>query len=139
MAVNTKPMFVGKTKGTGTTWTNSDAAATKKTVFTAAASEGSLLTALAVTSSDTSDRVFNLYLNDGSTDFLIGSKSVSAATGTAAAPSLNFMADTITFPFLSPDGLLVPYGWAVKLENVTQVTAAKTVTFVALGGDFVLG
>lgn len=139
MAVNTKPMFIGKTKGQGTTWTNSDAAATKKTVFTAAASEGSLLTALAVTSTDTSDRVFNLYLNDGSTDFLIGSKTANAGAGTGALAGLNLLADTAAFPFLSPDGLLVPYGWSVKLENATQVTAAKTVTMVALGGDFVLG
>lgn len=139
MAVNTKPMFVGKTKGTGTTWTNSDAANTKKTVFTAAATEGSMLTALACTSSDTSDRVFNLYMNDGSTDFLVGSKTAGAGAGTGALGGLNFMADMAAFPFLTADGLLVPYGWSVKLENATQVTAAKTVTFVALGGDFVLG
>jgi len=139
MAVNTKPMFVGKTNGKGTTWTNSDAANTKKTIFTGGASEGSMLTAIAVTSSDTSDRVFNIYLNDGSTDFLIGSKTVTAGVGVAAASGLNLLADTTAFPWLSPDGLLVPYGWVVKLENATQVTSGKTVTVVALGGDFVLG
>ena len=138
MAANTNPIFVKNITGKGVTWTNSDAASTKKVISPAVGTEGCRIQAIAVTSDDTSNRDFSLYLNDGTTDFLIGTVQVPLTAGTTSAvASMNILSKVVLLPWLSSDGsMLIPPSWSLKLMNVTQVTAAKTVTVVTTSGDY---
>lgn len=138
MAANTSPIYVKNVTGKGSTWTNSDAANTKKTISPTVGSEGCRVHVIAATSSDTASRDFSLYLNDGTTDFLIGSVTITASAGTtgaAAAIAVNALATQL--PWVASDGsILIPTGWVLKAENLAQVTSAKTVTFVVMAGDY---
>ena len=138
MAANTTPLYVKDIQAKGTTWTNSDSAATKKTIFTADATNGSRIDAIAACSDDSSPRVFSLYLNDGSGDFLVGSVSIASLAGTdGAVPADNLLSRVTMLPWVASDGsLLVPAGWVLKAANLTQITSAKTVTLVALAGHY---
>lgn len=139
MAAATKPIFVAKLRGNTAQWTNSDAAATVKDVFVADATNGSLCTAIAATSTETAnDRIFAILLHDGTSAFLVGSITVlrnSGFDGTAAAT--NLLGSLAACPWLNSDGSLpVPAGWKIQLKNLTQVAAGKQVDIVALGGDY---
>lgn len=138
MAANTSPIFVKNITGKGTAWTNSDAASTKKVITPTIGAEGTRVHFVSATSSDTVNRDFNLYLNDGTTDFLVGCVTVPAGSGSSgSSATLNLSQQTLQLTFLASDGsILVPTGWSIKAENATQVTAAKQVTFMAIAGDY---
>lgn len=138
MAANTSPIYVKNITGKGTTWTNSDAANTKKTISPTVGAEGCRVHQISACSSDTTSRDFSLYLNDGSTDFLIGSVTVDGLAGTSGtASAVSPLSLASILKWLATDGsLLIPTGWVLKAENLTQVTSAKTVTLVVLAGDY---
>ena len=138
MAGNTSPIYVKNVTGKGTTWTNSDAANTKKTISPTVGSEGCRVHSIAATLSDTTSRDFSLYLNDGSTDFLIGTVTITASAGTAgASPAIGVTGLQTVLPWLASDGsLFIPTGWVLKAENLTQVASGKTATLLVWCGDY---
>ena len=137
-SANTAPIFVANVTGKGATWTNSDAANTKKVISPTIGANGARIHFINATSSDTSARDFNLYLNDGTTDFLIGAFTVTVGAGTSGAiASVCVSALNTQLPFLASDGsLLIPAGWSLKAENAAQVTSAKSVAITVIGGDY---
>lgn len=138
MAANTAPIFVKSITGKGASWTNSDAANIKKAICPTIGTNGTRLHSISVTSTDTMARDFALYLNDGTTDFQVGRIQVPIGAGTAdGVASLSVLTQAALLPWLSIDGsLLIPAGWTLKAENLSQVASTKAVTFVALGGDY---
>lgn len=139
MTAPTKPIFIGTLHSDGTSWTNSDAAATTKDVFTADATDGSLLTAIAATSTETANDVaFAILLHDGSTAFLVGTIIVLRNSGfNGVAAAANLLGSLAACPWLNSDGSLpVPAGWKVQLKNITQVASGKQIDVVAIGGDY---
>jgi hypothetical protein len=138
MTANVSPIFVKNITAKGVTWTNSDAASTKKTVTPAVGAEGCRVHSLSICSDDTTSRDFQLFLNDGTTDFLLGTISAVTLAGTNSSNSaINILSKTTLLPWIATDGsFLIPAGWVLKMMNVTQVTAAKTVTVVATCGDY---
>ena len=138
MAANTAPIFVKNVTAKGVTWTNSDAAATKKTVTPTVGSEGARVHSIAVTTDDTTARDFQVFLNDGTTDTLLGTVTIPIGAGnTGSAAAIAILKQSTLLPWVGSDGsLLVPPGGVVKMANVTQPTSAKTFYVTTLCGDY---
>lgn len=132
------PVFVQNPKITPAAWTNSDAAATKKTIATAG-SNGSKVVAVNAASIDTSARVFKIYLNRSSVSYLLGAASVTALAGSdGVVATVNLLSLMGGLP-RDNDGqpyLFLESGDVLQAENVTQVTSAKEVDVTAIFGNF---
>ena len=122
--------------GTPRIWTNRDPALARKTLLTAGAEAGSWVGAIAGTSSEPTDITLNVYLGDGSADYLVGAVTVPAGAGTGSIPAVNLLADTSQLPWVSTEGsFTIPAGWQVSFENVTA-PAVGAVSLVPFGGDY---
>jgi hypothetical protein len=110
------------------------------TLFTAG-SEDAVVKSINVQSTDTAARVVQLWVNNGSADFLIGAVNIplrSGDNGTAAAVDL--LGGTL-LPSLPYDSngkriLPLPAGYILKVNSQATVTAAKQITFVCMAEDF---
>ena len=132
------PVFVATPKITPQSWTNSDSANTKKTICTAGAS-GSKVVAVLVSSTDSSARVFQLFLNRSSTDYLLGSLSIAVTAGSDGATSTANLLSLIPGVPRDNDGqpyLYLESGDLLKANNVTQVTSAKEIDVTVIFGNF---
>jgi hypothetical protein len=135
MAANIDPIYVLASNCKGVTFVNADGTA-KKTLFTAGAN-GSLLTDLNITSDDTALMNLDLFLKDGTTSFALGTIPVAIGAGTTAASNAVNGLDAAKLPGLAADGTLwLPTLWTLEGAVKVAVTAAKTVTVLALGGDY---
>ena len=113
---------------------------TLKTLFTAGVND-SVVKAINVQSTDTAARVVNLYVNDGTTDFLIGSVNVplsSGNTGTAATIDLLGGALMPSLPYDANGKRIIPLpaGYIVKVSSKTTITAATEITFVLMAENY---
>lgn len=135
---NTAPIYVKNITAAGTTWTNSDAANTKKDITPNIGAAGARVHTISVTSTDTVSRDFLLYLSSGGVDYLVGAISATALAGTTSGNNaVSVSAQAVLLPWLGSDGsILVPPLWKIRAENATQVTSAKTVTFMMTCGDY---
>lgn len=138
MAVTATPVFTQTPKITPAAWTNSDSAATKKTICTAGAN-GTKVVAVVAASTDTTARVFKIYMNRSSTSYLMGAATVATPAGSdGVLPSTNLLS---LIPGLPRDNDGQPYiflesGDILQGENVTQVTAAKEVDVTVIFANF---
>lgn len=111
-----------------------------KTIATAA---GTFLeiNALQATSDDTSDRLLQLILTVGGTDYLIGTVNVptlSGTTATAAAVDL-LGSSNLKLPIYDANNnklLRLDAASVLKVKSTTTVTANKTVTITAIGSEY---
>lgn len=135
MAANTAPIFVAAINNKGVTFVNADGTTTKD-LFVAGAN-GSRVASIAATTTDTSANIVHLYAYDGTTAYLVGEVTVAAASGTdGATAAVNLLALSMC-PWLNSDGsITLPSGWKLQASVAAAVTAAKTLTLVALGGDY---
>lgn len=139
MAKSTNLNFTQNLKFGATTIVAADAS-TLKTVFTAGAND-SVVKAINVVSDDTSARVLNLYINNGTTDFLIGAVSIPITSGTTGAIATVDLLGGTLMPSLPYDAngkrvLPLPATYVVKVSTQTTVTAAKTVTVSLMAEDY---
>jgi len=110
------------------------------TLFTAG-SEDAVVKSINVQSTDTAARVVQLWVNNGSADFLIGAVNIplrSGDNGTAAAVDL--LGGTL-LPSLPYDSngkriLPLPAGYILKVNSQATVTSAKEITFVCMAEDY---
>ena len=115
-------------------------ASTLKTVYTAGSND-SVIKSLQVASDDTTVRVLNVYINNGSTDYLLGAVSVAIASGTNGTTAAVDLLGGTLMPALPYDAngkrvLPLPAGYVLKVSSQTTVTAAKTVTITAMAEDY---
>jgi hypothetical protein len=110
------------------------------TLFTAG-SEDSVVKAINVQSTDTAARVVQLWVNDGTTDFLIGSVNIPLRSGdNGTAATIDLLGGTL-MPSLPYDAngkriLPLPAGYILKVNSQATVTAAKEITFVCMAEDY---
>ena len=98
MAVTATPVFVQAPKITPVAFTNSDSANTKKTIHTAG-SNGSKVTSIIATSTDTSNRTAQLWLTRSAVSYLMGSVVVVTLAGTdGSALTANLLATISGLP-----------------------------------------
>lgn len=135
MATNKDPIFLNTVTASGLTFLPADASA-QKTLITAPA-DGSALTDISCTSTDTSDVVMVITLSDGTNDFQIGEVNVPLGSGTELnIPAVNLLS-AVLLPFLQADGsILIPATWLVKINCKTTITAAKQIDVVGFGGNY---
>ena len=117
---------------------NGDASALK-TLFTAGAS-GSKVVGVNATSDDTSARDIQIGITRSGTFYPLGTKSVAITAGqVTGTPAANLL-DPSVIAGLSFDSdnqpyLLLKSGDTVQVKSLTTVTAAKTISITAWGGD----
>ena len=140
------PMFPATIKFAGKAVQNSDSTNIVD-VFTAGAS-GSKIEAIFISSTDTSARDMKVYVNDGTTDFLLSTFSVPANAGNVSnTGALNPMqVNNTSSPFtayipgsvdaLSNKCLYLQAGHKLRVAMGTQITASKTVQVLVSAGDF---
>lgn len=135
MAVNTSPIFPLSLDTDAVTFVNADGTS-EKTLLTAGV-EGERIDVISATSDDTSDRVFALFLNDGTTSYRIGEITVLANAGTDGIVKAKKVLNSTDLPWLDVSGsLFLKGGWKLNIAAKVAVTAAKTVTFVASSGAY---
>lgn len=121
------------------TFVNADGT-TPKAVFTAGAND-SILGMLSACSTDTSAVKCQVFLYDGSTNWLVGTVNVPTLSGTDGSANAIDLLNSTALPFcdLSDSGkriIKVKTGWSVRVAPVSAVTSTKTLTVVAAGDDF---
>lgn len=98
---------------------------------------GRNLTAVIATSTDTAAAVLNLSILKGGVTYPIGQTSVPAGAGTNGAAKAVNLLNAVDAPYLRPDGSLdLANGAVLQVAANLAVTAAKTVSVVAFGGDY---
>ena len=119
----------------------------KKTIFTAGAND-SILRSLGASSTDTSDRLINLYVNVGGagTDRLVATITIPLNSGNSATiPAVDILRALTGSSYLIPQLAYDAYGnkvWnlkagtTVKVACTTTVTTAKEIDFFGDGADF---
>lgn len=121
------------------TLVNADGTALKL-LFTAGADDSDV-DSITVTSSDTVARILSLYVTRGGVDYILGTVTIGAGTGT---DGFNFNIDLlnpINFQGLPLNNVGKPYlrlksGDTLKVAVTTAVTAAKTIYIMAFGQDY---
>lgn len=113
----------------------------KKTLVTGG-TNGSRVDAVNVASTETTARDLQIWLSNGTADFLLATISVPANSGNNnAAPSVDVLRHYV-LPGLAVDAsgnriLYVESGWSLKASATSALTAGKELVLVAsAGGDY---
>lgn len=131
MAAGTAPIFEAAPIVKGVTVVPADTTS-KKTIATGGAN-GSRIDAIMVSSDDTAAVNLAFWIYDGSTDYYIGNVVVPIGSGyttVARVDALNTLSPSLGYLVLPSSSHVL------KCSAVATVTAAKTVTVVAMGGDY---
>lgn len=137
MALTHQSVFLQDANINAASFTNSDAANTKKTIVTAG-DDGTKVIGLIATSTDTSDRLGQVWLTRSATSYLLGSINVPTLSGTNGSAATVDLLDIAGLPE-DNDGQNYTYlrsGDTLQVSFTTQVTAAKQVDVVAIYADF---
>lgn len=135
MASNFQPVFEKLPYSNGVSYVNGDGSPVKKDLVPAAdvPTEGLRIDQITITSDDTSARVIKFYDHDGTNSFLIGASNVPTLSGTdGSARAIDAISDLA--PVLGY--ITLQSGHKLQAENVTTITAAKTLQLTARGGKF---
>lgn len=133
------PFFRASIKTHGITIVPADTTA-KKTIYTAGASGGKVVALLSATD-DTANELCFLWLNDGTTDLLIGCKTIPLTAGfVTTVPTFNWF-DGIQIPGIPIDRdgqrfLELPANGILKISAAATITAAKTIYTTAIAADY---
>jgi hypothetical protein len=131
MAANRNPIFQLKPLVDAPQQFTSADGANKKTLV-AGAADSSRVDAISCCSNDTAAISLNFYLNNGATDFYIGTVVVPIGAGYTTVSKVD--AITALAPVLGY--LWIPSGWSLKCACNAAMTAAKTLDVVAHGGVY---
>ncbi len=134
MAKSSTLTFTQSVNFAGVTYTNSDSAATVKTLYTAGSNDA-VVKGIAVRSDDSSNRTIDLIVYDGATNYYIGNIQVLAGSGSNGSASTDALS-SINMPGLPVDAtnkkiLPMKAGHLLKVSNQAQVTSGKTITITA--------
>lgn len=133
MVANLAPIFILSANIVEHALVNADSTTPQDLI--AAGSDGSKVLAINCTSDDTGSRIVQVFMHDGSTAFLIGSTLVATLAGTDGVEAGVNLLDSVAGT--DADGeLFIPSGYKIQVGVTVAVTAAKTISLVALGGDY---
>jgi len=114
---------------------------TLKTIVTGG-TNGSVVEFVNIASTDSVARDVKLWLNDGTTSYLLMTISIPANSGnTNALTSIAPLNSTTLFggvPFNNSGNkfIYVANGWTLRINSTVTVTAATAINIVAHGGDY---
>jgi hypothetical protein len=136
MPLNTNPVFIGTRRSVGVEMDNADS--TNQVSLFAAGTNGSLIEAISVTSTDTAAVELDLYLYDGAASFSLGSVTVPIGAGTngGTANAVDGLNQT-ELPWLRDDlTLALGAGCTLKAAAHAAITSGKVVHVSVFGGDY---
>lgn len=118
---------------------NADASAQKDVL--AAGSSGTKVVSVTAVSDDTSARVLQLSVLRSAANYILGSVSVPAASGTDGTTAAVDLLAAALVPDLPVDNdgqryLFLESGDTLQVKSLTTVTSAKTVTVAAVAAHF---
>lgn len=141
MAKNTNAYFTKSAKVSGNSFVQGvDTYSTYKTIFTAGA-DGSLIEAIAITTTDTVANAILLRIKEGSNTYPLGHITVPASSGQGTINAVSGL-NRGNLPFVQVDANGNP---VIKLEagytieaclNANYTTASRALYVTCLGGDF---
>lgn len=131
MAANTSPIFALTPTLGANTFVNADAQ-TVKDIVTAGAN-GLRIDGIFMSSDDTTAREIAFYIHDGTTAWYIGSVTVPIGAGYTTVARVDAL---LTLRPAALNALILPATYKLQAKAVVSVTAAKTVTVVAIGGNY---
>ena len=133
--MSSTPMFPGAIKTH--TGSISDTTGTSLITLVTAGSNGTRIDSISATSDDTVDAILTIYHSDGTTDFILGTLTVSAGSGTdGSTPSVDILNQT-DLPFLRDDlALYLENGHSLKLGVSAVLSTGKKIDFVSICGDY---
>ena len=132
MASNFDPVFALTPALVGATFVAADTT-TKKNLITGG-TNSTRIDSIFCCSNDSADENLAFYINDGSTDYYIGNVPVPAGSG--YTNTIRVEALKLLGAYCLGNALVLKSGHILKCNSVATVTAAKTITVVATGGDF---
>lgn len=134
MAANTSPVFGKSPNNAEATFTSADT--TDRKAICVAVTDGTILKAINVCSNDTAVINLKVFLEDGSTEYLLGTVPIPALSGTdGVEPAVNAL-DPTWIPGLDENGhLYLEADYEVRVGCLATMTAAKTMTVVGLAVD----
>lgn len=144
MAVTPTPIYPQTLLSVPTQFTNSTST-TVPTQILPSQTNGCKLESIMVSSTDTSARNFNLYINVSATNYLIGTVAIPASSGNSATiPAVNLLQALTGVSFLIPlpkDANGNPYIYLDKNTSLfaapaTSITSADVWNIVCMGGAY---
>jgi hypothetical protein len=130
-----RPIYPDTIKNAALDIENADG--TTKQLLLTAGSNGARIGSIGVVSNDTSAIVLNIFYNDGTTDFLLGSVSIPTLSGTDGSTPAVALLNSADLPFLNEDlSFFLEAGDSIKIAPHSAVTSAKKVTLIAQYGDY---
>lgn len=118
----------------------SSTSTTVPTQLLAAQTNGCKLEAIMVSSTDTSPRNLNLYINVSSTNYLLGTVSIPATAGdTNAIPAVNLLASANLPLPKDPNGnpyLYLDSNTSLTATPATSITSTDVWNIVCMGGAY---
>jgi len=135
MVTNTNPIFLKTVLTPTLQFIDSDGTATKQVII--AGGDGGAVTQLSATSTDTSDVIMVVSLNDSVNTNVIGEVNVPLGSGTDGTnPAVNLL-DSAAITLLQADGsVLLGPGASLVVNPKTAVTATFQIDVTAMGGSY---
>ncbi len=140
MAGTSTPIFPQTVRNAAVAFANADGTTLKSVI--AGGSNGTQINAITVSSTDSTARDLKLWINNGTTDFLLGTVSIVGSSGnTNALAAIDIMRSTmvpgLAFDALGNRVLFIASGWTLKASMGAAVTSSQTVAVVVpSAGDY---
>ena len=136
MSANVNPIFPLTVQSYAQTFELADTTDVK-TLFTGGVN-GSRVDSISAVSTDTTIRLFTVYMNDGTTNHAIGEISIGANVGSDGTTKVQSLLTPGNLPWLDTSGsLYLKAGWYLKLGLKTgSISSTKKITIISNGGDY---
>jgi len=129
------PIFAGSIVSTSVQILPADTTTAK--ILVTAGALGTRVDTLAITSTDTAPQILTLIVNNGASDFIVGTISVPALAGTTGSAAPVSGLQPLLMPWLPTSGaIFLKPSATLKIASLTTVTAAKAINVTTFGGDY---
>ena len=136
MAANTLPIYPDTINVGHKKFTNSDS--TTLSAIVTAGTDGTRVDEIIVTSTSASDIDVQVWINDGSDDYLLGTVEIPAGAGnTSSVRSVAVFVDgNFSDNLVNTGSLYVPSGSSVRMNLKTALASGEYMYVTAMGGDY---
>ena len=145
MAASTTPIFPNVVRSAVAQFTNADTT-TAKAIYTPTGTNGARVDGITVTNTDTNPYTVQLFMRQGSTNYLLGTASIPASAGNlGTVQPVNLLAAIAVasggpnpFPVDAQGNMILYLDASTSLwaAMTGTITAAKSVNFTTLGGEY---
>lgn len=138
-AGNVNPLFISKPRLEPVQILPADTTVAKA-LFTPGTTEGAIVTAIKVTSTDTVAQILQFSIFDGALDHILGEVSIPAGSGTDGQSATVDVLDATKIKWCEADGTLHfptnATSRVLRVRSKVAVTAGKIIDLLVSGGDY---